>query len=207
MMMCFLPSWVCLHLQFQQPLPSSGWQASLLSKRQHGVRSELAAAGLCMIVPIYFGGSFLVLRCVVQSWIDIHSFQLVFPSLLSKCHFPFVAAFFSCQLYDTRRNTKNHSSKNIPQGSHHHPPSYPYFWWLSSPRQLWAVTSLLSCFRVGRGRDIGWEQSTACVTGQQAHRGVKVRPSQTAHLKSSGVERFLQSCTEQRWKDIGCRPF
>lgn len=64
-------------------------------KGNAAVSSKLATAGLCMIMPIYSVWWFIpVLRCVVQSWVDIHSFQSVFPSLLSKCHFPFVQHSF-----------------------------------------------------------------------------------------------------------------
>lgn len=178
MKMHFLPSWVCLHLPFPQLLPSSCWQISLISDRQCSVNSALAAAGLCMAVPICLVWWLIpVLRCLLQSRADIHSIQSVFPSLLSKCHFPFVTTFFSCQLYDTRRNTKNHSSKNTSQGSRHRPPRYPCIWWLSSPRRSWAVTSPVFCFRVGRGRDAGWEQNTGYFTGRQAHRRGRVRAS------------------------------
>lgn len=187
MKMPFLPTWACLRLQLSQLLPSSCWQVSLISDRQCRVNSALAAAGLCMAMPIFWVWWLIpVLRCLLQSRADIHSVQSVFPSLLSKCHFPFVAAFFSCQLYDTRRNTKNHSSKNISQGSRHHPPRSPCIWWLSSPRWSQAVTSPLFCFRAGRGRDAGWEQNTGCFTGQQTQER-EGEGKQDCKLKSSGV--------------------
>lgn len=107
----------------------------------------LAAAPLYMTVPICSVWWLSpVLRCAVQSWTDIHSFQSVFPSLLSGCHFPF-GEFFSCQLYDTRRNRKNHSSTNISPGSLHHPPRNPCFCSCHLP------DSPLFCFSVGR-RDV-----------------------------------------------------
>lgn len=125
-------------------------------KGNAAVSSKLATAGLCMIMPIYSVWWFIpVLRCVVQSWVNIHSFQSVFPSLLSKCHFPFVQHSFPASSMIPGGIQKNHSSKNISQGSHRHPPSYPYFCCLSSPRRSWAVTSPLFCLGVGRGRDIG----------------------------------------------------